>query len=143
MRSGFSLLEVLLAAALLLGSAVVLGELAGVGARSASAAADLDEAALRCQSKLHEILAGLAPLAAHPPTPLDGDPRWTCAVHVRPVRRGAVELTELRVEVSAPPTRQRKGAAAVLTRWLRPAAVPVEGRENPPPPAEPASEVGP
>ncbi len=79
-RSGFSLLEVLLATGILLGAAIVLSELAGIGARQASAARDLAQAQLLCQSKLNEIVAGIAPVAAARDAPLQvrlaGSVRW-------------------------------------------------------------------
>ena len=61
-RSGFSLMEVLLATAILLGSVIVLGELAGIGRQNANSAEELATAQRLCQNKLNEILAGLTSL---------------------------------------------------------------------------------
>ena len=55
-RSGFSLMEVLLATGILLGSLIVLGQLATVGRKHAHDAETLTTAQLLCQSKLNEIL---------------------------------------------------------------------------------------
>ena len=57
-RSGFSLLEVIMATAILLGCLIVLGDLAAVGRRHARDAEDLTTAQWLCQTKLNEILAG-------------------------------------------------------------------------------------
>lgn len=60
-KSGFTLLEVLLALAILVGSLAVLGELANLGTRNARAARDLSIAQLLCESKWAEIAAGITP----------------------------------------------------------------------------------
>ena len=56
---GFSILEVILALAILGGSIAVLGELASRGLHNAQVAADLAHAQLLCESKLAEITAGI------------------------------------------------------------------------------------
>lgn len=61
-RSGFSLMEVLLSTAILMGSVVVLGELAGIGRRQAQRGRELAEAQQRCETLMHEVLLGLTPL---------------------------------------------------------------------------------
>ncbi|MBX3440563.1 MAG: hypothetical protein KF861_23940, partial [Planctomycetaceae bacterium] len=58
-RSGFSLMEVILATAILLGSVVVLGELAGMGRRQSLRGRELSEAQLLCEQVLQELLLGL------------------------------------------------------------------------------------
>ncbi len=61
-RSGFSLIEVIIATAILLGSVFVLSELAGLGRRQ-SQRADLQTHALEvCEQTLNEILLGERPL---------------------------------------------------------------------------------
>ena len=61
-RSGFSLMEVLLSTAILMGSVVVLGELAGIGRRQAQRGRELSEAQQRCETLMNEVLLGLTPL---------------------------------------------------------------------------------
>lgn len=61
-RAGFSLMEVILATAILLGSVIVLSELAGMGRRQSLRGRDLAEAQQLCESTLNEILTGLRPL---------------------------------------------------------------------------------
>jgi len=61
-RHGFSLIEVILATAILLGSVVVLSELAGIGRRQANRAERIAEAQRLCALTLHEMLLGLRPI---------------------------------------------------------------------------------
>lgn len=58
-RRGFSLLEVVLALAILVGAIAVLGELVRLGLDNAAAARDLTQAQLLCETKLAEITAGI------------------------------------------------------------------------------------
>lgn len=55
-RSGFSLLEILLAIAILGGSLAVLSSIAVTGASAASEAADLAVARMLCETKMNELL---------------------------------------------------------------------------------------
>ena len=54
-RGGFSLLEVILALAILIGILAVLSELVGLGVRNARVARAMTQAQLLCESKLAEI----------------------------------------------------------------------------------------
>src|SRR3990167_9940511 len=58
-RPGFSLLEVILALAILAGAVAVLGEVARHGLDTAPIARDLTYAQLLCESQLAEITSGL------------------------------------------------------------------------------------
>jgi general secretion pathway protein I len=58
-RRGFSLLEVILALAILTGAIAVLGELARQGIESTRIARDTSRALLLCENKLAEITSGL------------------------------------------------------------------------------------
>ena len=58
-RTAFSLLEVILALAILTMAIAVLGELARLGMRSASYARDMTQAQLLCESKMAQIASGM------------------------------------------------------------------------------------
>jgi prepilin-type N-terminal cleavage/methylation domain-containing protein len=58
-RRGFTLLEVMLALAILAGSLVVFGELARLGVQSAKTARDLTRAEMLCESIMSEIASGI------------------------------------------------------------------------------------
>jgi prepilin-type N-terminal cleavage/methylation domain-containing protein len=61
-RSGFSLIEVIIATAILLGSVFVLSELAGLGRRQSQRAEQHTRAQELCEQTLNEILFGERPL---------------------------------------------------------------------------------
>ena len=69
-RSGFSLIEVILATALLLGSVVVLYRLIGMGRTSIQKAQQTAQAQRICENLLSELTAGLRPLRAVESEPL-------------------------------------------------------------------------
>lgn len=69
-RSGFSLIEVILATAILLASVFVLSELAGIGRRQSQRAAVETEAQELCERTLLEVLQGDRPLIAVQNEPL-------------------------------------------------------------------------
>ncbi|MGD9855632.1 MAG: hypothetical protein AB7U20_11865 [Planctomycetaceae bacterium] len=81
-RPGFSLMEVILATAILLGSVVVLSELAGMGRRQSLRGREMAEAQQLCEQTLNELLTGLRPLEPQEQEPL------------LPVGTSAEELTD-------------------------------------------------
>jgi prepilin-type N-terminal cleavage/methylation domain-containing protein len=84
-RSGFSLMEMLVAAAILLASVVLLSQLADVGTRHARQAESLANAQRICQNVLNEILAGAAPLEPLKDMPLLDEPGWSYSVAFEPL----------------------------------------------------------
>ena len=121
-RRAFSLLEILLALAILGGSLAVLSQIVGTGADSASSARDLSLARLICQAKLAETLvSGITPVAV-PSTPIASPDSTSTtpffyAIDVAP---GTLDgMLAIRVSVEAqdsdggPPL-----ASYSLTRWI-------------------------
>lgn len=124
-RDGFSLLEILLALAILGGSLAVLSQIVDIGVTAAREARDLSVARILCQSKIAEILldgtAGISPQSI-PPTPLESFDSesmsaFTYQVEVNPAPLDG--LLAIRVSVVAgelsggPPI-----AEYSLTRWM-------------------------
>lgn len=116
-RRGFSLLEVLLATGILIGSSIVLMELASIGMRHAASARDLSQAQLICQTKLNEIVAGVTPAETARPMPYEDDPRWTYWVTVQPTERVGLVLLEVGVAQELIPNKQTNRFS--LVRWIR------------------------
>jgi|GEM_PF-2140897 type II secretory pathway pseudopilin PulG len=84
-RLGLSLIEMLVAAAILLASVALLSQLADVGTRHARQAESLANAQRICQNILNEILAGAAPLEPVEDMPLLDEPGWSCSVAFEPL----------------------------------------------------------
>ncbi len=75
-RTGFSLIEVILATAILMGSVIVLARLAGMGRDQAHKAALHTTAQQLCENTMNELLLGLRPLElidAQPLLPAESD----------------------------------------------------------------------
>ncbi len=115
-RRAFSLLEVLLATAILLGCVIVLGELAGIGRENADAAEEMATAQWLCQAKLNELRAGAAPLLEIQNEPLLEAPDWVYSVAIDPVAQTG--LVAVRVTVSQAETVARPRVFS-LVQWLR------------------------
>lgn len=62
LRAGFSLIEVILATAILMGSVIVLARLAGMGRTQADKAALQSQSQQLCENTMNELLLGLRPL---------------------------------------------------------------------------------
>lgn len=121
-RDGFSLMEVLLAASILLGSLIVLGQLAAVGRKHVHDADAWTTAQLACQTKLNEILAGIDPVRSVQGQSLADAPGWVYSVEVESA--GRLGLASLRVIVSEDPVAleeagvERRLKQFALTRWI-------------------------
>ena len=121
-RRGLTLLEVMLALAILAGALAAINELSGMGSRSASRARDLTEAALICESKLAEITSGVyepEPLAN---VPVEPDSPWLLSVELQSVGMvGAANiegLAAVRVTVRQDPLRFPWPVEFSLVRWI-------------------------
>jgi general secretion pathway protein I len=116
-RHGFSLLEVLLATAIMIGSAIVLMELVSIGSRHASAARDLARSQLICQTRLNEILAHVERIEPSRSTPCEDDPQWVVWVELRPLPQSG--FVALEVSAAREPKPNKQSARFTLVRWIR------------------------
>ncbi len=115
-RSGFSLLEVVLALAILAGSIAVIGELVRIGARNAEAARDLTQAEFLCESKLAEIASGLAAVASLQPTVCLEDENFVYQVDVEPTSETG--MVGVRVTVARNLPAQLQPVEFSLLQWM-------------------------
>lgn len=120
-RTAFSLLEVILALAILAGAAVVLGEAARLGMRNAAAARDLSRAQLLCESKMAEVLAGLVPpdpVQRAPIEPLSEQDEngWVYSVAVERTRLEG--MLAVRVTVMRDQPEEQRPAQFSIVRWM-------------------------
>ncbi|MEK6236697.1 MAG: type II secretion system GspH family protein [Planctomycetales bacterium] len=123
-RSGMSLLEVILAVAILSLAAAGLGELIRGGLRSAEHARLETMAQLMCENKLAEITAGLVS-----PEPISGaavevdpdagggvSPRWLYSVELQPVEQEG--MVALRVTVIQNVLPQQRPVSVSVVQWI-------------------------
>ncbi len=115
---GFSLLEVILAIAILAGAIAVLGEVARLGMRNASRARDLAQAQLLCESKLAEILAGIEPAESVEGVSFETglSPEWLYSIETAVVDPAGLLEVRVTVEQDLPPEKQPVRCA--LVRWM-------------------------
>lgn len=116
-RGGFSLLETILAVAILATAVVGIGELLRLGTENARRTREQTMAQLHCENKFAEIMSGLITPDVMPPTPLEDDPDWTWAVDVQPHELpGLIRVT---VTVSPAIVVDQRPAGFELVRLLR------------------------
>jgi general secretion pathway protein I len=97
-RRGLSLLEIMLALAILLLSMVAIGKLVDIGADRGMDARMNTRAARLAQAKLAEVEAGLIPLDGTATGQFDDEPGWTWTVE--PVSQGTPNLYTVTVRVT-------------------------------------------
>lgn len=118
---GFSLLEVILAMAILFVSVAIIGELMRFGLNSARAARDKTKAILLCESLLNEIVAGITPAESFTDVPIgdiagEEEADWICSIDVQSLdSSGLVSVT---VVVRQLATNDRPPIEVSLTRWI-------------------------
>ena len=124
-RRGFSLLEILLALAILGGSLAILSRIVDTGISAAREARDLSIARMICQAKLSEVLlnstSGFSP-QTQPMTPVDSfDSQSTTpfsfSVEVQPGQLGGILLIRVLVEAEDPDGGEPI-ARYSLVRWM-------------------------
>jgi prepilin-type N-terminal cleavage/methylation domain-containing protein len=118
MKRGFSLLEVILALAILAGALAALGEVMRLGDENAAAAADESRAEMLAESVMSELLVGARPVASVSGAvlPLEDDPPWTATIEVQPT--DYMELVAVRVSIVQQLPVEQRPARCDLVRWL-------------------------
>ena len=115
-RGGFSLLEVLVATAMLLGSVIVLAELASIGRQHIRAADELTRAQLVCQARLEAMLAGALPMTEVEKEPIEDAPGWVATVVLETIDQPG--LAALRVTVAQDVPEGERSRECTLVRWV-------------------------
>ena len=114
-RRGLSLMEVIVAIAILGGALTVIGNLVFLGSRAASNARWYSEAQILCDTKMAEVSAGVLPLQSTAATPIEENPDWLYSVEI-----GQTEVTGLlsvTVTVQQSPTVTSNPTPITLMRW--------------------------
>jgi general secretion pathway protein I len=132
--SGFTLLEVILALAILAGAVAVLGEVARQGLETARIARDLTSAQLICESIMSQITAGIVQPEAVDRAQVDAisDPNqagWLYSIETEETDIDA--LISVRVTVTQDQPEARHPVHSSLVRWMQdPNATLTSGSSN-------------
>jgi general secretion pathway protein I len=116
-RPGFSLFEVLIALAIFVTSAAVIGQLISSGVRAAVRSRLETQAVLRCESKMAEVVSGYAMLQSVTGTPFTDDSSWTWSTSIEAGPQPDLYLVS--VKVSHPSTGQLDDLSFTLSRLVR------------------------
>ena len=114
-RDGLSLLEVVLALAILATALGLIGQLIRMGANSARRARDTAVAQLACESIMAEVLSGVRPPQSQSGS-YEFDPRYTFSVDVQPTELTGLLSVEVQVQQDSQSARP---PSATLIRWMR------------------------
>lgn len=118
-RPGFSLLEVILALAILAGALAVLGEITRQSLQNADYARDVTRAQLLAESKLTEILTGATTTDSVQDAVLEVDEdnrNWLYSVST--TQADDLGLLSVTVSVTCGESSTASGPAASITRWM-------------------------
>jgi general secretion pathway protein I len=116
-RRGITLFEVMLALAIFLGAFAAISQVIDLG-RQASVEGQLEnEAVLRAQTKLAEVIAGIEPMAALEGQAFEDDPDWTWGLTMGDAPH--VDVLGLTITVEHTRANGSIDAAFVLTRFVR------------------------
>ncbi|MDA1051625.1 MAG: prepilin-type N-terminal cleavage/methylation domain-containing protein [Planctomycetota bacterium] len=116
---GLSLLEVMLALAILGGALAAIGELMRIGARNAEMARDLTTAQLICESTMAEIQLGFLPLQSIEPvavSDLQYQQEWRYSIIVSPIDQAGLSSVWVRIEQN--PEIFSRPVSFSATRWM-------------------------
>lgn len=115
-RAGLTLLEVILALAILAAAMATLGELMGIGTRSAAEARDLTTAQLLCESKMSELTARIIPLESIQRAQFEYNTDWLYSVTVQSTEEQHLFAVRVVVQQNVDP--RKRPVSFALDRWV-------------------------
>jgi general secretion pathway protein I len=117
-HDGFTLLEIILALAILAGSLAALGEVMRLADQNAAATRDETQAQIIASSVMDELIAGVLPLTAvnQSPVAVESDPPWVFSIALE--QTGYAEMIAVRVLVEQQADARLQPARFELVRWL-------------------------
>ena len=121
---GFSLMEVMVATAILFGSTIALVQLARVGQAHLRRSSDRSIARLLCVNKINELLAGLEPIESVEPLPFVENPDWSYSVRVAKLDIGSLAEVIVAVRPTVDVAIRQEPARSLtatyrIVRWVR------------------------
>jgi len=116
-RGGFSLLEVLLAMAILLGAIIVLGELARTGRQNAAGARDWSQAEMIAESLVAEYATGSRAPEPTQEMLLEEYPGWRYSAELETIDEPGLIALHLTVSQDLP--EEKRPVRFELVQWIR------------------------
>lgn len=117
-RGGFTLLEVLMATAVLLAGVLALSQIAYIGRRHAERAESLAAAQLVCKARLNELLIGGAAIEAVHDQPLPEMPGWLLSIEMEPVGQSGLVVLRVTAAEEAVDRDEEYRLSFSLVRWI-------------------------
>ncbi len=114
--TGFSLLEVIIAMAILAGGIAILGQVIRIGTQSASDSRNLTTAQVLCESTMSELIARVLPLESVQRTPFETNSDWLYSVIIRSTEEEYLFFVQVIVEENID-TEQRP-LSFTIQRWV-------------------------
>ena len=125
--TGLSLIEVVLAMAILAGAMVALSQLIGLGLRSAAEARDLARAQILAESVMGEITIGTIPATSNNQMAIDSEPGWLVSITAgTTLQDGVIQV----IVVTERQTDRTNAARFELSRWMRDPSLPLPTDEE-------------
>jgi general secretion pathway protein I len=123
-KAGFTLLEVILALAILGGAIAVLGEISRMALRNAAITRDLAHAQMLCETVMANIVTGIIPAEATESTPIDEtmtdsidpDETWNYTIEINDTDEPG--LISARVTVTHNAATDKHPLQFALVRWV-------------------------
>ncbi len=139
-RTAISLLEVILALAILAGAVATLGHVMRIGTRSAADSRDLTAAQLLCESKMSELTARVVPLESVQRVPFETNQDWLYSIVVRSTEEENLFFVRVIVEEDVDP--RLRPLSFMLDRWVLDPDLELLEEDEPESQAEEAGDVG-
>ena len=117
-RSAFTLLEILLAVAILLIGLTAVFQTTRSALQRMSAARELTEAQNACQSVLNELLAQSAPIQPNSGKTIESLPHWRIQVDIYPAPQSGLHVLHLSARQFSPIDNTLLGVKYQLLRWV-------------------------
>lgn len=121
-RNGLSLVEVVLAMAILAGSMVALSQLVSLGLRAAAEARDLSRAQILAETVMSEIAIGITPATSVNRMAIDSEPGWLVSITAGTTLQDGVIQVILVVERDSA---RQNAARFEMSRWMRDPSLPL------------------
>ena len=116
-RSGMTLFEVVLAMAIFVGSFAAISQILRTGSTAAVRARLQSEAALRCDGKMNEVLAGIIPLETTSEEAFPDDPAWNWTLAL--LDSGVLNLWRLELTVRRAGQNPQSTVETTIVRFYR------------------------